>query len=77
MGERTVKPLSEATFQEEWLKKKTKSLAQKQTNKPQLAITCSSSGRPAVEGLKQTWLGKVAKSHKGFLAIMWLCEAER
>lgn len=48
MGERTVKPLSEATFQEEWQKKKKKSLAQKQTNEPQLAITCSNSGRPAV-----------------------------
>lgn len=29
-------------------KKKKKSLAQKQTNEPQLAITCSNSGRPGV-----------------------------
>lgn len=46
MGERTVKPLSEATFQEEWLKKNQKSGPE--TNKPQLAITCSNSGRPVM-----------------------------
>lgn len=47
MGERMVKPLSEATFQQAWQKKKKKKSGP-ETNKPQLAIMCSYSGRPVM-----------------------------